>query len=162
MFYFLCFFFPFVTACNYVFIILINPLYCLKIYFITCMVKTSSEIQMGWAFNKLVNSFGTISNSTVNFESESESHSFLSESLEPHGLSSPWNSPGQNTGVSSLSLLQGNFPTQGMNPGFPHCRPILNQLSHKGSPRILEWVAYHFSSRSSQPRNRTGVSCIAD
>ena len=61
----------------------------------------------------------------------------------------PWNSPGQNTGVSSLSLLQGTFPTQGSNPGLPYCRRILYQLSHKGSPRILEWVAYLFSSRSS-------------
>ena len=63
----------------------------------------------------------------------------------------PWNSPGQNTGVGSLSLLQGIFPTQGSNPGLPHCRWSLYQLSHKGSPRILEWVAYPFSSRSSQP-----------
>ena len=64
-------------------------------------------------------------------------------------------------GVGSLSLLQGIFPTQGSNPGLLHCRWILYQLSHKGSPRILEWVAYPFSSGSSQPRNRTGVSCIA-
>ena len=83
------------------------------------------------------------------------------DSLRPHGLYSPWNSPGQNTGVGSLSLLQGIFPTQGSNPGLPHYRWILYQLSHQGSPRILEWVAYPFSSRSSQPRNRTGVSCIA-
>ena len=77
------------------------------------------------------------------------------------GLYSPWNSPGQNTGVGSLSLLQGIFPTQGLNPGLPHCTQILYQLSHKGSPRILQWVAYPFSSQSSQPRNRTWVSCIA-
>ena len=55
--------------------------------------------------------------------------------------------------VGSLSLLQGIFPTQGLNPGFPHCRWILYQLSHKGSPRTLEWVAYSFSSGSSRPRN---------
>ena len=61
--------------------------------------------------------------------------------------------------VDGLSLLQGVFPTQGSNPGLPHCRRILYQLSHKGSPRVLEWVA--FSSRSSWPRNRTGVSCTA-
>ena len=91
----------------------------------------------------------------------SESHSVVSDSLQPHGLYSPWNSPGQNTGVGSLSLLQGNFPTQGLNPGLPHCRWILYLLSHKGSPRILEWVAYPFSSKSSQPRNWTGVSCIS-
>ena len=48
-----------------------------------------------------------------------------------HGLYSPWNSPGQNTGVGSISLLQGFFPTQGLNPGLLHCRQILYQLSHK-------------------------------
>ena len=74
---------------------------------------------------------------------------------------SPWNSPGRNTGVGSLSPLQGIFPTQGSNPGLPNCRQILYQLSHKGSPRILEWVAYPFSRGSSQPRNQTGVSFIA-
>ena len=52
-------------------------------------------------------------------------------SLCPHGLYSPWNSPGQNTGVGSLSLLHGIFPTQGSNPGLLHCRRILHQLSHK-------------------------------
>ena len=52
---------------------------------------------------------------------------------------------GQNTGVGSLSLLQGIFPTQGSNPCLLHCGQILYQLSHKGSPRILEWVAYPFS-----------------
>ena len=79
----------------------------------------------------------------------------MSDSSQPHGQYSPWNSPGQNTGVGNLSLLQGS------NPGLPHCRWILCQLSHKGSPRILKWVAYPFSSRSSQPKNRTGVSSIA-
>ena len=72
----------------------------------------------------------------------------MSDSLQPHGLYSPWNSPGQNTGVVSLSLLQGIFPTQGSNPGLLHCRQILYQLSHKGSLRILEWVEYHFSRGS--------------
>ena len=81
--------------------------------------------------------------------------------LRPHGLYSPWNSQGQNTGVSSLSLLQGIFPTHGLNPGLLHCRPILYQLRYKGSPIILEWVAYPFSSGSSWPRNRSGVSCTA-
>ena len=57
--------------------------------------------------------------------------------FRPHGLYSPWNSPGQNTGVGSLSLLQGIFPTQGLNPGLPNCRRILYQLSHKGSPRQI-------------------------
>ena len=65
---------------------------------------------------------------------ESESHSVVSDSLPPHGLYSPWNSLGQYTGVGSLALLQGIFPTQGLNPGVPYCRQILYQLSHKGSP----------------------------
>ena len=85
----------------------------------------------------------------------------MSDSLRPHGLYSPWNSLGQNTGVGSLSLLQGIFPIQGSSPGLPYCKQILYQLSHKGSPRILEWIAYSFSSRSSQPRNQTGISGIA-
>ena len=68
----------------------------------------------------------------------SESCSVMSDSLRPCGLYSPWNSLGQNTGVGSLSLLQGIFPTQGSNPGLLHSRRILYQLSHKGSPRILE------------------------
>ena len=63
--------------------------------------------------------------------SESESPSVLSDSLRPHGLYSPWNAPGQNTGVGSLSLLQGIFSTQGLNPGLPHYKQILYQLSHR-------------------------------
>ena len=63
--------------------------------------------------------------------------------------------------MGSLSLLQGIFPTQGSNPGLPHCRWILYQLSHQGSPGMLEWVACPFSSWSSWPRNQTRVSCIA-
>ena len=61
----------------------------------------------------------------------------------------------------AFPLLQGIFPTQGSNSGLPYGRQILYQLSHQGGPRILEWVAYPFSSRSSRPRNRTKVSCIA-
>ena len=65
---------------------------------------------------------------------ESESHSVVSDSLRPHGLYSPWNSPGQNIGVGSLSLFQKLFPTQGLSPGPMHCEWILYQLSHRGSP----------------------------
>ena len=77
-----------------------------------------------------------------------ESCSVMSNSLWHHGLYSPWNSPGQNTGVGSLSLLQRIFPTQGSNPGLPHYRRILYQLSHKVSPKntgvgslsLLQWI----------------------
>ena len=90
-----------------------------------------------------------------------ESCSVVSDSMRPHRLYGPWNSPGQNTEVGSLSLLQEIFPTQESNPGLLHCTWILYQLSHKGSSRILEWIAYPFSSRSSWPKITTGVSCIA-
>ena len=112
----------------------------------------------------------------VKFYSESESHSVVSDSLWSHGLYSPRNSPDQNTGVGSLSLFQGIFPTQGSNPGLPHCRIIHNPgieprslalqvnslpAEPQRKPRILEWVAYSFSSESSQSRNHTRVYCIA-
>ena len=54
---------------------------------------------------------------------------------------SPWNSPGQTTGVGSRCLLQGIFPTQELNPGHLHCRQNLYQLSHQGSPRMLVLVS---------------------
>ena len=88
---------------------------------------------------------------------QSESRSVMSYTLRSHGVLQA-----RKLEWGTFSLLQGIFPTQGLNPGLPHCRQILYQLSHKGSPRILEWVAYPFSSRSSWPRNRTQVSCIAD
>ena len=97
----------------------------------------------------------------IYFTQESESHPVVSDSLRPQELYSPWNSAGQNTGVGILSLLQGIFPTQELSPGLPHCRCLLYQLSHNGSPRTLEWVAYPFSRGSSRPGNRTGISCIA-
>ena len=67
----------------------------------------------------------------------------------------------KNTRVVCHALFQGNYPTQGSNPGLPHCRQILYHLRDQGSPRILEWVAYFFSRGASWPRNRTEVSCIA-
>ena len=85
---------------------------------------------------------------------KSESCSVMSDSLRPHELYSPWNSPGKNNGAGSLSLLHGIFPAQGLNPGLLRCRWILYQLIRKGSPRILEWVAYPFSRGSSPPRNQ--------
>ena len=70
------------------------------------------------------------------------SHSVMSDSLRPCGLwsarlLSPWNSPGKNTGVGSLSLLPEIFPTQILNPGLLYCRQILYCLSHQGSPLFI-------------------------
>ena len=79
----------------------------------------------------------------------------------PPGSSVHEDPPGKNTGVGCYALLQGIFSIQGLNPGFLHCRWILYCLSHQGNPRILEWVAYPLSGRSSQPRDQTGDSCIA-
>ena len=121
--------------------------------------KAQAGIRTG---GRNINNLTYADDTSLRAESESESHSVMCDSLQLHGLYSPWNSPGQNTRMGSLSLLQGMFPTQGSNPGLPHCRQILYQLSHKGSPRILEWVAYPFSSRYSWPRNWTRVSWIAD
>ena len=81
--------------------------------------------------------------------------------LQVDSLSAEPQGKPKNTAVDSLSLLQEIFPTQGSTPGLPHCRRILYQLSHKGSPRILEWVALSFSRGSSQPRDRTQISHIA-
>ena len=91
---------------------------------------------------------------------KSESYSVMSNSLQPHGLYSPWNTLSQNTGVGSLFLLQGIFPTQWLNSGFWNCRLILYQLSHKGSPRILEWLAI-FLQWIFLTQESTRVSCIA-
>ena len=92
----------------------------------------------------------------------SQSRLTLSDPMDcsPPDSSIHGDSPGKNTGVGSLSRLQGIFPTQGSSPGLPHYRWILYHLSHLGSPRTLEWVAYPFSKRSSQPRDSTRVSCI--
>ena len=123
--------------------------------------KPSCHFWRAWSKNRMLGTKSRVLHtpSSLSTTSESESRSVTSNSLGPQVLSS-WNSPAQNTGVGSLSLLQGIFPTQGSNPALPHCRRILYQLSHKGSPRILEWVAYSFSRGSSWPRNRTRVSCI--
>ena len=70
----------------------------------------------------------------------SESHLVVFVSLQTHGLHGPWNFPGQNTEVDSLSLLQGIFPTQGSNPGHLHCRQILHHLSYQDKPIFLYHV----------------------
>ena len=72
------------------------------------------------------------------YESASASCSVVSDSFRPHGLYSPWNSPGQNTGVGSLSLLQWIFPTQESNWGVLHCGRILYQLTYEGSHEHID------------------------
>ena len=77
-------------------------------------------------------------------KSESESRSVESDSLWPHRLYSPWNSPDQNTGVGSLSLLQGIFPTRGSNPGLLHCRRFFTSWATRKALRIY---FYQFCSK---------------
>ena len=72
-----------------------------------------------------------------------ESCSVVSSSWQPHVPYSPWNSLGLNTGVGSLSLLQGIFPTQGSNSGLPHCRQILHHLSHQKAHFSLSHTHTH-------------------
>ena len=64
------------------------------------------------------------------------SDSLLPDGLEPTKLLSPWGFPGKNTGVGCHFLLQGIFPTQGLNPGLPHCRQVLYRLRHRGVYRF--------------------------
>ena len=99
---------------------------------------------MCYCVEKIESIMGKKEKSIISVKSESESLSVMSDSLRPHGLYSPWNSSGQNTGVGSLSLLQGIFPSQGSNPGLPHGRQILYQLSHKGSPCISISVQFSY------------------
>ena len=80
--------------------------------------------------------------------------------VSPPGSFVHGDSPGKNTGLGCHALLQGIFPPRDQTQS-PQCKWILYQLSHQGSPRILEWVAYPFSKVSSQPRNQTGVFCVA-
>ena len=95
----------------------------------------------------------------------SVSHSVVSDSVRHHGLWSarllcPWGSPGQNTGVGSL--FQGIVPTQGLNPGLPHCRWILHQLSHKASPRILQWAALSLLQRIFPTQESNGFPALQE
>ena len=84
----------------------------------------------------------------------------MSNCLRPRGLYSPWNSPGQNTGVGRLFLLQRVFPIEGLSPGLLYCRWIVYQLSHRGSPRTLEWVAFPFSRDLPDPGIKPGSPAL--
>ena len=83
---------------------------------------------------------GNFKDNVSSLRGESENRLVKSNSLQPHGLYSPWNFPDKNTGVGSLSLPQGVFPTQGSNPGLLHCK-VLYQLSYQGS-LSERWVWY--------------------
>ena len=78
------------------------------------------------------------------FQKNSESLSVMSDSLRPHGLYSPWDSPGHITGVGSFSLIQRIFPTKGSNSGLLHCRWIIYQLNHREAKEY--WIGYPISS----------------
>ena len=93
-------------------------------------VEPRTETRWVWPAN-ICPSLSTGLHVAVRWWSESESHSAISYSLRPYGLYSPWNSPGKNIGVGSLSLLQEIFPTQGWNSSLLHCRGILYQLSYQ-------------------------------
>ena len=82
-----------------------------------------------WIYRNIQKTLNCFTMNRINFQNFP--WTWKSNSLRPHWLYSPWNSPGQNTGVGSHSLLQGIFPTQGLNPGLQHCRWILYQLSHQ-------------------------------
>ena len=82
--------------------------------------------------------------------SESEIRSVMSDSLQPMDYTIHGILQARTLEWEAVPLLQGIFPTQGSNPGLPHCRWILYQVSFQGSLRALEWVAYPFSRGSSQ------------
>ena len=93
------------------------------------------------------------------------SHSVVSNSVTPRParLLSPWNSPGKNTGVGCHSLLQGIFPTQGLNPGLLHSRQILYHLSLHGSKRwhdSVHFLTFPIESLKNKPLNKRIAICI--
>ena len=124
------------SSCVYVFVCV-----CIYIYVCVCVC-----VQYTYVYVCLVTqSFSTLCNSI---------------DCSPPGFSVRGDSLGKNTGVNCYALLQEFFPSQGSNLGLLHCGHILHWLSHQGSPRILQWVAYSFSRESSWPRNQTRVFCI--
>ena len=89
----------------------------------------------------------------------------MSVSLQPHGLYPArllcsWGCSRQEYWSGLPCLPPGDLPNPGIEPSFSTLQAILYSLSHHGSPRILEWLAYPFSRGTSLPRNWTGVSCI--
>ena len=91
-------------------------------------------------------------------EVESESRSVVSDSLWPYVLYSLWNSPGQNTGVGSLSLLQGICPTLGSNSGLPIASGFFTSWATREAQEY--WSSLSLLHGSSQPRNQTGSPAL--
>ena len=83
--------------------------------------------------------------------SKRENCSVVSDSLRPHVLYSPWNSPGKITGVGSLSLFQGIFPAQGSNPGLLHCRRVLSYSLGNQRICVTLWCDIHFIAHGLEP-----------
>ena len=114
--------------------------YLIFLCYLHFLSSTNSLLETSWNTHFLLNKQSPFHLHSVGYcymeWSETESCSvivlpFVTHERWPTRLFCPWNSPGQNTGVGSLSLLQGVFPTQGLNPGLPHCR----------------WILYHRSTR---------------
>ena len=89
---------------------------------------------------------GTEGKSSHSSFGESKSHPVVFDSLWPHGLYSPWNSPGQKSGVGSLSLLQGIFPTQGSNPGLLHCRRFFTSWATREELKLIQSFEWKFGN----------------
>ena len=87
--------------------------------------------------------------------------SVVSDSLRPRGLQPAGDSPGKNTGVSCHALLQGIFPTQGLNPSLPTLQVDSLPAEPPGKPKNTGVGSLAFLQGSSRPQNQTGVSCTA-
>ena len=88
----------------------------------------------------------------------------MSDSLWPHRLwptrlLCPWDSPGKNVGVGSLSLLQAIFLTQGLYPGVLHYRRVLHHLSHQGSLKLTRKINHPISLSLMQNLNLVTYHC---
>ena len=100
--------------------------------------EQTQVLPMSWALSEAHRHLSTCS-LILGCESEvAQSCATLCDPMEPARLLGPWNFPGKSTGVDYHLLLQRIFPTQGLNPGLPHCRQTLYRLSHPGSPWLGE------------------------
>ena len=98
-----------------------------------CPVRSSSQKSGPSSWGK-GNSILFLTSESSDVVTESEGHSVVSDSLLPHEIYSPWNSPGQNTEARSLSLLQGIIPTQESNPGLPQLQAVSLPAEPQGKP----------------------------